>query len=70
MSINFVPIYYVPLCQKEFYRAIVENMPQFIVVGPQSTGKSSALKRISGIKLPEAINRCTRVVRAIEVLYL
>ena len=48
--------------KKEFYKVIVENMPQFIVVGPQSSGKSSALKRISGIKLPEAANRCTRVV--------
>ena len=41
----------------------MSKLPQFVVVGAQSAGKSSVLKRISNnsIKLPEAANVCTKV---------
>uniref|UniRef100_A0A0G4HVE0 Dynamin-type G domain-containing protein n=1 Tax=Chromera velia CCMP2878 TaxID=1169474 RepID=A0A0G4HVE0_9ALVE len=39
----------------------VSNVPQFVVVGLQSTGKSSVLQRISCIRLPRDAELCTRV---------
>jgi len=46
-----------------FMDQIMSNLPQFVVVGAQSSGKSSVLKRISNnsIKLPEAADICTKV---------
>ncbi|CAF1972234.1 unnamed protein product [Rotaria magnacalcarata] len=36
------------------------SMPEIVVVGDQSVGKSSVLEAISGIELPRAQNICTR----------
>ncbi|CAF4829525.1 unnamed protein product, partial [Rotaria magnacalcarata] len=36
------------------------SLPQIVVVGDQSVGKSSILEAISGIELPRAQNICTR----------
>lgn len=36
------------------------SLPQIVVVGDQSVGKSSILESISGIELPRAQNICTR----------
>ena len=36
------------------------RLPQIIVVGDQSSGKSSILEAISGIKLPKGVNTVTR----------
>jgi len=46
---------------------VFEECPQFVVVGAQSVGKSSVIRRISGISLPEAVNCCTRVSTLIEL---
>ncbi|CAF1162122.1 unnamed protein product, partial [Rotaria sp. Silwood1] len=35
-------------------------LPQIVVVGDQSVGKSSILEAISGVELPRAQNICTR----------
>lgn len=41
----------------------MSSIPQFVVVGAQSAGKSSVLRRISNnsIKLPESEKKCTLV---------
>lgn len=38
-----------------------DSFPQFVVVGGQSSGKSSALSRMSGVRFPTHSERCTRV---------
>mmetsp|Transcript_33832 Transcript_33832/g.28576 ORF Transcript_33832/g.28576 Transcript_33832/m.28576 type:complete len:103 (+) Transcript_33832:110-418(+) len=47
----------------------MRSLPQFVVVGAQSAGKSSVLKRISNnsIKLPEAANVCTKVPTVLKL---
>ena len=40
--------------QRGFYEKLFASLPQFVVCGPQSSGKSSALHRVSGISLSEA----------------
>ena len=40
------------------------NLPQIIVVGDQSSGKSSVLEAISGVSFPVNANLCTRYVFA------
>ena len=42
-------------------------MPLFVVVGNQSAGKSSVLQRISGVKLPQANKRCTRLPIVLQI---
>jgi len=44
-----------------FKDEIEKELPQFVVVGAQSSGKSSVLKMISGIDLPTASKLCTRI---------
>ena len=48
---------------QKFRDLMMDSLPQFVVVGAQSSGKSSVLKRISNnsIKLPEAASVCTKV---------
>jgi hypothetical protein len=48
------------LVDKVFFEHILQHYPQFIVTGAQSAGKSSAVRRFSGIRLPEKASRCTR----------
>ena len=50
-----------------FYEEILEALPQFVVCGPQSAGKSSVIRRISGVALPEASTLCTRVATLIQM---
>lgn len=47
----------------------MSSLPQFVVVGAQSAGKSSVLKRISNnsIKLPEAADVCTKVPTVLKL---
>jgi len=44
-----------------FKNEIEKEIPQFVVVGAQSSGKSSVLKMISGIELPTDSRLCTRI---------
>ena len=46
---------------RAFARELFNVIPQFAVIGNQSAGKSSVLRRISGVTLPEAAKRCTRL---------
>ena len=50
-----------------FYEKIMESMPQFVAVGPQSAGKSSVMRRVSGIPLPEASTLCTRMATELQM---
>jgi len=43
------------------------KLPQIIVVGDQSSGKSSILEAISGIKLPKGVNTVTRCPIVIQM---
>lgn len=36
------------------------DLPRMVVCGSQSVGKSSLLKRLSGVKLPRAAGTCTK----------
>ena len=45
----------------DIYEELSQNIPQVVVLGMQSSGKSSTLSRISGIKFPSSDNLCTRV---------
>ena len=42
-------------------------LPQFVACGAQSSGKSSVIRRISGISLPEASGLCTRITTIIQL---
>jgi hypothetical protein len=50
-----------------FYEEILSTIPQFVACGPQSGGKSSVIRRLSGISLPEASTLCTRVATVISM---
>mmetsp|Transcript_12069 Transcript_12069/g.10266 ORF Transcript_12069/g.10266 Transcript_12069/m.10266 type:complete len:125 (-) Transcript_12069:611-985(-) len=52
-----------------FHDIIMNSLPQFVVVGAQSSGKSSVLKRISNnsIKLPEAADVCTKLPTIVKL---
>ena len=55
------------LGNQRFYETTLSDLPQFIVVGAQSAGKSSVLRRISGVKLPESAKLCTRVSTILRI---
>ena len=50
-----------------FYEEVLSSLPQFVVCGPQSAGKSSVIRRVSGIALPEASTLCTRMATLIQL---
>eukprot|EP00961_Rhodomonas_salina_P288595 3900116-Rhodomonas_salina.1 len=50
-----------------FYEELLASLPQFVVCGPQSAGKSSVIRRITGISLPEASTLCTRMATVIQM---
>ena len=50
-----------------FYEEILAELPQFVAVGPQSAGKSSVIRRVSGVALPEASTLCTRVATMVQM---
>jgi len=56
-----------PMKKEKSFEDIFSNIPQFIVVGPQSSGKSSVLRRITGIHLPTSSGVCTRVPVVIKL---
>lgn len=45
----------------ENYAKTLENLPQVCVFGAQSSGKSSVLSRLTGIKFPSQSGTCSRV---------
>ena len=48
-------------------RGILTVLPQFVAVGPQSAGKSSVIRRVSGVALPEASTLCTRIATMVQM---
>ncbi len=50
-----------------FYEEVLASLPQFVVCGPQSAGKSSVIRRISGVALPEATTLCTRISTVVQI---
>mmetsp|Transcript_32254 Transcript_32254/g.86367 ORF Transcript_32254/g.86367 Transcript_32254/m.86367 type:complete len:692 (-) Transcript_32254:133-2208(-) len=54
-----------------FYEKLLSSLPQFVACGPQSAGKSSVIRRVSGIALPEAARArarvCTRIATIIQM---
>lgn len=53
--------------QPNFYEEVLASLPQFVACGPQSAGKSSVLRRISGISLPEASTLSTRIATMVQM---
>lgn len=53
--------------KEQSFDEIFSSFPQFIVIGPQSSGKSSVLQRITGISLPTSSGVCTRVPTVIKL---
>jgi len=53
--------------EQRFYEEILSSLPQFVACGPQSSGKSSVIRRISGVTLPEAATLCTRIATLIQM---
>ena len=50
-----------------FYEELLASLPQFVCCGPQSAGKSSVIRRVSGVSLPEASTLCTRIATIIQM---
>jgi hypothetical protein len=50
-----------------FYEELLSSLPQFVACGPQSAGKSSVIRRVSGVSLPEASTLCTRIATIIQM---
>lgn len=50
-----------------FYEELLSSVPQFVVCGAQSSGKSSVISRSSGVPLPEASTLCTRIPTLIQM---
>jgi energy-coupling factor transporter ATP-binding protein EcfA2 len=46
---------------KDVFDRLLAKIPQIVMCGPQSSGKSSLIRRISGITLPTASSACTRM---------
>lgn len=41
--------------------SVLDAVPRFVVVGAQSSGKSSVLSRLSCVTFPQSSERCTRI---------
>ena len=50
-----------------FYEELLASLPQFVACGPQSAGKSSVIRRVSDVSLPEASTICTRIATIIQM---
>ena len=55
------------LDDQTFHQTIRSKLPQIVVVGAQSSGKSSVLRRISKVALPEASELCTRIATLVQM---
>jgi hypothetical protein len=64
-AIDKVRLLLAELRDTAFYEEVLSTLPQFVACGPQSAGKSSVIRRLSGISLPEASTLCTRVATVI-----
>ena len=64
-AIDTVRLLLAELRDTAFNEEILSTLPQFVACGPQSAGKSSVIRRLSGISLPEASTLCTRVATVI-----
>lgn len=53
------------LGNKSKYKKIIDNLPLLCAMGAQSAGKSSVIKRLTGIALPTSTGTCSRVVTKI-----
>ena len=51
----------------DVFNELLNKLPQFVVCGPQSAGKSSLIRRISGVSLPTSSSACTRMATTISV---
>ena len=51
----------------EYKKSVQEQLTQIVVTGPQGTGKSSVLSKMTGIELPVDKNRCTRMPIVIQM---
>jgi GTP-binding protein EngB required for normal cell division len=47
---------------KSKFKKIIDNLPRLCVMGAQSSGKSSVIKRLTGICLPTSTGTCSRIV--------
>lgn len=70
--LNIIDQVRVQLCElherdQSFYEELLAALPQFVACGPQSAGKSSIIRRVSGVSLPEAATLCTRVATMIQM---
>jgi Dynamin family len=52
---------------KVFYEELLSALPQFVACGPQSAGKSSVIRLVSGVSLPEASTLCTRIATMVQM---
>jgi hypothetical protein len=50
-----------------FHKELLASLPQFVACGPQSAGKSSVMRRLSGVQLPEASTLCTRIATVLKL---
>tara|TARA_Y100000389_G_scaffold172404_1_gene180787 strand:- start:325 stop:2442 length:2118 start_codon:yes stop_codon:yes gene_type:complete len=46
---------------------VMAEIATFVILGPQSAGKSSVIRRLSGIAFPEKATRCTRVATTLKL---
>lgn len=52
---------------KCFDEELLSLLPQFVACGPQSAGKNSVIRRVSGVFLPEARTLCTQMATIIQM---
>jgi hypothetical protein len=51
----------------KFGEEVLKHLPQIVVTGAQSAGKSSVLTQLSGVQLPQKAERCTRVATNLKL---